>query len=181
MECPFPNFNDGIVEFGNGYVISSHTLQGMWLLIHTGIKVNLYQSKGTLTLLRKMQNPGSHNGPPMVDGCVVRLSSVWSVNQKSVRNMKSIKMVKRRQSESTFYIGTSTKGHMLSVIVMSGFILKYFLQNLKNSLVAKWTIGDVTLGRPVDSWVAFGDRATIFQQHCTDVCQAYHYRYQINK
>ena len=44
MECPFPNFNDGIVEFGNGYVISSHTLQGMWLLIHTGIKVNLYQS-----------------------------------------------------------------------------------------------------------------------------------------
>ena len=43
----------------------------------------------TLLVLRKMQNPGSPNGPPMVDAClggpsqfwVVRLSSGWSVNQ----------------------------------------------------------------------------------------------------
>ena len=49
---------------------------------------------------------------------------------------------------------------------MSSFIPKYFLQNLKNVLVAKRTIDGGTLGRPVDSWVAFGNRATIFQQHC---------------
>ena len=28
-----------------------------------------------ITVLQKMQNPGSPNGPPMVDGWVVRLSS----------------------------------------------------------------------------------------------------------
>ena len=79
-------------------------------------------------------------------------------------------MVKRRQQESAFYLGTSTNGDMISVNVMSSFILIYFLQNLKNSLVTKRTIGGATLGRPVDSWVAFGDRATIFQQHCIGWC-----------
>ena len=34
-----------------------------------------------ITVLQKMQNPGSPSGPPMVDGWVVRLSSGWSVNQ----------------------------------------------------------------------------------------------------
>ena len=38
-------------------------------------------TKPQWAVLRKMQNPGSHNGPPMVDGWVVRLSSGWSVNQ----------------------------------------------------------------------------------------------------
>ena len=39
---PFPNFNSAAVSlFGNGLVISSHTLLGMWLLIHAGIEVNL--------------------------------------------------------------------------------------------------------------------------------------------
>ena len=52
---------------------------------------------------------------------------------------------------------------------MSSFILKYLQQNPKNSLVAKRTIDGGTLGRPVDSWVAFGDRATMFQQHCRRV------------
>ena len=52
---------------------------------------------------------------------------------------------------------------------MSSFIPKNFLQNLKNSLVAKRTIDGGTLGRPVDSWVAYGDRATIFQQHCSGI------------
>ena len=28
------------LKIGNEYVISSHTLSGMWLLIHAGIKVN---------------------------------------------------------------------------------------------------------------------------------------------
>ena len=28
------------LKFGNGYVISSHTLMAIWLLIHAGIKVN---------------------------------------------------------------------------------------------------------------------------------------------
>ena len=31
-------------------------------------------------VLQKMQNPGSPNGPPMVDGWVIRFSSGWSVN-----------------------------------------------------------------------------------------------------
>ena len=52
---------------------------------------------------------------------------------------------------------------------LSTFIPKHFLQNLKNPLVAKQTIYGRTLGRPVDSWVAFGDRATVFQQHCADI------------
>ena len=52
------------------------------------------------------------------------------------------------------------------IVCRSSFIPKYFLQNLKNPLVAKRTIHGGTLGRPVDSWVAFGDRVTIFQQHC---------------
>ena len=46
---------------------------------------------------------------------------------------------------------------------LSTFILKHFLQNLKNPLVAKRTIYGRTLGRPC---VAFGNRATVFQQHC---------------
>ena len=36
----FPNFKGrtAVLKFGNGLVISSHTLLGMWLLIHAGIK-----------------------------------------------------------------------------------------------------------------------------------------------
>ena len=47
---------------------------------------------------------------------------------------------------------------------LSTFLPKYFLQNINNSLVAKRTIHGRTLGRPLDSWVAFGDQATVFQQ-----------------
>ena len=37
---PFPNFNGATVEVCEWwYVISSHTLPDMWLLIHAGIKV----------------------------------------------------------------------------------------------------------------------------------------------
>ena len=36
----YSNFNGATVEVWNGKVISSHTLLGMWLLIHAGIKVN---------------------------------------------------------------------------------------------------------------------------------------------
>ena len=34
---PFPNFNRAVVERWNGLVISYHTLQAMWLLIHSGV------------------------------------------------------------------------------------------------------------------------------------------------
>ena len=34
----------------------------------------------TYAVLRKKQNPVSANGPPMIDGWVVRLSFEWSVN-----------------------------------------------------------------------------------------------------
>ena len=66
---------------------------------------------------------------------------------------------------------------------MSCFIPKYFLQNLKNSLVAKRTIDGGTLGRPVDSWVTFGDRATIFQQHWVyyDIEAEYKSEYSITR
>ena len=40
-----------------------------------------------------------------------------------------------------------------------------FLQNIKNPLFAKRTIHGRTLGRLLDSWIAIGDRATVFQQH----------------
>ena len=62
----------------------------------------------------------------------------------------------------------SRNWHLISVHLwnrLSTFITKHFLQNLKNPLVAKRTIFGRTLGRPVDWWVAFGDRATVFQQH----------------
>ena len=55
-------------------------------------------------------------------------------------------------------------GHLWNPL--STFIPKHFLQNLKNALVAKRTIYGRTLGHPVDWWIKFGDRATIFQQHC---------------
>ena len=47
-----------------------------------------------------------------------------------------------------------------------------FCKNLNNPLVAKRTNYGRTLGHPVDSWVAFGDRATVFQQHwiCIKFC-----------
>ena len=48
---------------------------------------------------------------------------------------------------------------------LSTFLPKYFLQNIKNSLVAKRTIHGRTLGCPLDSGVAVGDWATLFQQH----------------
>ena len=51
---------------------------------------------------------------------------------------------------------------------LSTFIPKHFLQNLKNPLIVKPTIYGRTLGGPVDSWVTFGDQATVFQQHWTN-------------
>ena len=37
---PFPKFNDAAVLVWNGYVISSHTLLSVWVLIHAALKVN---------------------------------------------------------------------------------------------------------------------------------------------
>ena len=42
IAIPFPNFNGTSKQFVNGQVISLHTLLGIWLLIHAGIKVNSY-------------------------------------------------------------------------------------------------------------------------------------------
>ena len=45
-KCPGPLlltwiiFNPSVDEFGSGWVIPPHILLGMWLLIHTGIKLN---------------------------------------------------------------------------------------------------------------------------------------------
>ena len=38
---PFPTSMVKPLKFGNGYIISSHTLSGILLLIHLGIKVNV--------------------------------------------------------------------------------------------------------------------------------------------
>ena len=35
-----------LLKIGNGYIISSHTLLDMWLLIHAGIKVKPFLVKG---------------------------------------------------------------------------------------------------------------------------------------
>ena len=59
-------------------------------------------------------------------------------------------------------------GHLISVHLwncLSTSIPKHFLQNLKNPLVAKRTIYGRTLGRPVDSWVAFGDHISAALGH----------------
>ena len=50
-------------------------------------------------------------------------------------------------------------------IVSPLFILKHFLQNLTNPLVAKRTIYGRTLGRPVDWCVALGDRIAAALDH----------------
>ena len=39
ISYPFPNFNSSLLKFGNEWVISSHILLGMSLLIHAVIKV----------------------------------------------------------------------------------------------------------------------------------------------
>ena len=43
---PFSNFNSAAVEVWNGFVISSHTLLGMWLLIHARIKIFYVSQRG---------------------------------------------------------------------------------------------------------------------------------------
>ena len=48
---PFPSLNGFVpLKFGNGYVISSHTALGMWLLVHAGIRINPFLVKGPLEL-----------------------------------------------------------------------------------------------------------------------------------
>ena len=121
-------------------------------------------------------------------------SQFWVVRQWYTETMKSIKeLVKMSQSVSALYSDTSPNRHtdgfvqdwgISSALAMeilqscakpwiwyqcicclSTFLPKYFLQNINNSLVAKRTIHGRTFSRPLDSWVAFGDRATVFQQH----------------
>ena len=121
--------------------------------------------------------------------------SVLVVRQWYTETVKSIKeLVKMSQSVSALYSDTSPNRHtdgfvqdwgISSALAMeilqscakpwiwyqcicclSTFLPKYFLQNINNSLVAKLTIHGRTFSPPLDSWVAFGDRATVFQQHC---------------
>ena len=122
-------------------------------------------------------------------------SQFWVVRQWYTETMKSMKeLVKMSQSVSALYSDTSPNRHtdgfvqdwgISSALAMeilqscakpwiryqcicclSTFLPKYFLQNINNSLVANRTIHGRTFSRPLDSWVAFGDRATVFQQHC---------------
>ena len=81
--------------------------------------------------------------------------------------MQPIKNI--QNGPNAVYILLRNNGDLISVHLWNRlytFIPKHFLQNLNHPLVAKWTIYGRTLGRLVVSWVAFGDRATIFQQHC---------------
>ena len=83
----------------------------------------------TCPVLRKMQNPGLPNGPPMVDGWVVHLSSRWSVNQKSAQTMKSIINGQNDPINVGVYLGISRNGHMITVESYVQFYSeKYFLQ-----------------------------------------------------
>ena len=115
-----------------------------------------------------MQIPGSPNGPPMVDGWVV----VSVLGSPPINNLlRPCNQSKIGQNgPNGVRILLRHNEHFISVHLwnrLSTFIPKHFLQNLKNPLVAKLTIYGRTLGGPVDSCVAFGDRATVFQQHCT--------------
>ena len=47
-EYAYHKINGCAVEVWNELVILSHTLQGMWLLIHTGIKVKPCKEQGSL-------------------------------------------------------------------------------------------------------------------------------------
>ena len=44
------------LKFRNGYVISSHTLLGMWLLIHAGIKVTNHSKAQQSVILIHMSS-----------------------------------------------------------------------------------------------------------------------------
>ena len=62
-------------------------------------------------VLRKKQNPGSPDGPPMIDGWVVRLSSGWSVNN-ILRPWNQLKnWPKISQSVFSLYSDTGTNRH----------------------------------------------------------------------
>ena len=65
--------------------------------------------------LRKMPNPGSPNGPPMIDGWVVHLSSGGPSINNVLRLWNQLKMVRMSQSTSAFYLGIITNRHMISV------------------------------------------------------------------
>ena len=117
---------------------------GHFYFKQSGTKPNLAVLRKCKILVRPMDNQWLMVG--------------WSVSVldgPSINNLISLWNQLKNGQNGTWYLWNR----------MSSFIPKYFLQNLKNSLVAKRTINGGTLGRPVDSWVAFGDRATIFQQH----------------
>ena len=48
MTYPFPNVNGCNVEASEWEIISSYTLLGMWLLIHSGIKIYLHVQAGPI-------------------------------------------------------------------------------------------------------------------------------------
>ena len=96
-------------------------------------------------------------------------SQFWVVRQSIICWDHATNQKNGQNGPNGIHILLRRNGHLTSVHLwncLSTFITKHFLQNLKNSLVAKRTIHGRTLGRQVDWWVAFGDRATVFQQHC---------------
>ena len=144
-----------------------------------------------------VQSRGSPNGPPMVDGCVVRITFGWSVYA-----------VVRNDDKTLIWLlcclfFTITRACILrSRLGCTGFMFKFLqsfwnliggplpvvpvkfqsdwsifpnyiqLLNCKNSvgnlLVAKRTTQGANMGCPFHLWVAFGDRAAIFGQHWRD-------------
>ena len=58
------------------------------------------------------------------------------------------------------------KNDIMTRIVCPLSFPNVFCKTLKIPLVATRTIHGRILGRPMDTWVTFGDRATVFQQHC---------------
>ena len=74
---------------------------------------------------------------------------------ESSRDMRDVKI--RRLSYNLVNIGPVSMPH-----IWNGVSKKYF----GNSSVAKRTTVPAIMGRPLRLWVAFGDRATVFRQHC---------------
>ena len=71
------------LKFGNGLIISSHNLMGVWLLIHAMMNVNLHESKWNL-----------HESEMRRFVLVVTFISVWLTFQKVslIKNQSHIKV-----------------------------------------------------------------------------------------
>ena len=146
-------------------------------------------------MLSKVQNRGSPNGPPMVDGWYMLWSEttikpLWwllcrlfsTITRACILSKIFLSLGRTRFLFKVFQsfwnlIGglrwPTTSGAKLPVNFQSDWsIFPNYTQLLNceksvaNLLVAKRTTQGANMGCPFHLWVAFGYRATVFGQHC---------------